>query len=150
MSTHDHETLAERFHLELFQHGNFAVADELIAPDFVLHSPGLPPTLPPGPESAKQFATMIRTGFPDLQITHHDTFSAGDKVVIRWSARGTQTGEVMGVPPTGKQMQVTGIDIFRIADGKLVEFWQNWDQLGMLQQLGALPTPGQATREVGT
>ncbi len=142
MSTQENEALARRFHMDLFQHGNLGVADEIIAPDFVLHSPGLPPAMHRGPEGAKQFAAMIRGGFPDLQIAHEDTLSIGDKVVIRWSAIGTQTGELLGIAPTGRRMMVTGIDIFRIADGKLVEFWQNWDQLGMLQQLGVVPPLG--------
>jgi predicted ester cyclase len=64
--------------------------------------------------------------------------------VIRWSSTGTHNGVFMGIPPTGKPTTVTGIDIFRIAGGKLVELWQNWDQLGLLQQIGAIPAPGQA------
>jgi steroid delta-isomerase-like uncharacterized protein len=144
MAADEHTALARRFHLDIFQHGNLAVADEIIAPDFVIHAPGLPPEAQRGPEGVKHYATLLRTGYPDLQVTHEETLPAGDKVVIRWIASGTQTGALMGIPPTGKRMLVSGIDIFRLADGKLVELWQNWDQLGMLQQLGVVPTPGQA------
>ncbi len=144
MSTQENEARAHRFHMDLFQQGNLQVADELVAPEFVIHCPGLPPELQRGPEGAKRYATMIRTGFPDLQLTHDQTVIAGDTVVIRWSARGTHQGEVMGVAPTGRPMTITGIDIFRLAEGKLVELWQNWDQLGMLQQLGVIPEAGQA------
>jgi steroid delta-isomerase-like uncharacterized protein len=137
------KAVADRFHL-IFQEGNFVVADEIIAPDFVMHAPGLPPEMPPGPEGAKQYATIVRAGFPDhFEITHEDIMAEGDKVVIRWTARGTHTGEFMGIPPTGKQIMITGMDIFRIAGGKLVELWQSWDQLGMLQQLGVVPSPDQ-------
>jgi steroid delta-isomerase-like uncharacterized protein len=145
MSAEANEALAHRFHMDIFQQGNLAVADEIVTPDFVIHSPGLPPQMQRGAEGVKQFAAAIRNAFPnDLRITHDDTISAGDKVVIRWSSTGTHNGVFMGIPPTGKPTTVTGIDIFRIAGGKLGELWQNWDQLGLLQQIGAIPAPGQA------
>jgi predicted ester cyclase len=78
-----------------------------------------------------------------MQITHDDTIGEGDKVVVRWTASGMHQGDLFGVPPTGKSVQVTGIDIFRVAGGQLAELWQNWDQLGMLQQVGAIPAPAQ-------
>jgi steroid delta-isomerase-like uncharacterized protein len=139
------EVLAHRFHMDIFQQGNLAVADEIVAPDFVLHSPGLPPQMQRGAEGVKQFAAAIRNAFPDdLRITHEDTIRAGDKVVIRWRSTGTHNGVFMGIPPTGKPTTVTGIDIFRVAGGKLVELWQNWDQLGMLQQIGVVPQMAQS------
>jgi steroid delta-isomerase-like uncharacterized protein len=145
MSAEANEVLAHRFHMDVFQQGNLAVADEIVAPNFVLHAPGLPPQMQRGAEGVKQFAAAIRNAFPDdLRITHDDTIGAGDKVVILWSSTGTHNGVFMGIPPTGKPTTVTGIDIFRIAGGKLVELWQNWDQLGLLQQIGAIPAPGQA------
>lgn len=143
MLTKENEACARRFHMDIFQQGNLAAADELIASDFVWHAFGLPAELPRGPAGVKQVATMYRAAFPDLQIAHQDTIAAGDKVVIRWVVSGTHQSELMGVPPTGKRVTVTGIDIFRFVDGKLVEMWQNWDQLDLLQQLGAIPTPGQ-------
>jgi steroid delta-isomerase-like uncharacterized protein len=140
-TTAENEALAERFHMELLQQGNLAVADEIIAPDFVIHSSGLLPPLQRGPAGAKQLALMIRNIFSDVRLTQEDMISAGDKVVIRWSASGTHTGEVLGIAPTGKRMTLTGIDVFRIADGKLVELWPYWDQGGLLQQFGAIPAP---------
>jgi predicted ester cyclase len=90
---------------------------------------------------------MIRAAFPeDLRITHDDTISSENRVVIRWTSSGTQKGQLMGNPPSGKKTTVAGIDIFRVAGGKLAELWQNWDQLGMLQQIGAVPVPAQAGR----
>jgi steroid delta-isomerase-like uncharacterized protein len=79
--------------------------------------------------------------FPDRKITHHDTIAHGDKVLIRWSMSGTQEGELMGIPATGKSVTITGFDYFRLADGKIAEMWQEADQLGMMQQLGVLPAP---------
>ncbi len=145
MSTHENEALAHRFHLDLFQQGgNLEVADEIIAPEFVIHSPGLPPEMQRGPAGVKAFARMVRTTYPDFQVTHDDTISADDRVVIRWTARGTHQGEFQGIPPTGKQVTVTLMNISRIGDGKIVEDWVTFDQLGMLQQLGVIPPPGQA------
>jgi steroid delta-isomerase-like uncharacterized protein len=142
MATEEDKALAHRFHVDIFQGGDLDAADELCAPDFVIHAPGLPPELQRGPEGVKRFAAMLRRGFGDVvEITHEDTIAEGDKVVIRWSSRGTHRGEFLGIPPTGKATTTTGIDIFRVEGGRLAELWQNWDQLGLLQQLGALPAP---------
>jgi steroid delta-isomerase-like uncharacterized protein len=98
-----------------------------------------------GVEDLKQFFVMLRSGFPDFQGIIEDLFAAeGDKVVLRFTFRGTHQGEFMGIAPTGKQVIMPGIDIFRIADGKLVELWNQEDMLGMMQQLGAIPEPGQS------
>jgi steroid delta-isomerase-like uncharacterized protein len=133
--------------MDIFQKGDLSVADQIVAQDFVIHAPGLPPEMQRGPEGVKQFARTIRAGFPnDLRIAHDDTITAGDKVVIRWTSTGTHNGELFGVTPTGKHTKVTGIDVFRISGGKLAELWQNWDQLGMLQQIGAAPAPQPAVR----
>jgi steroid delta-isomerase-like uncharacterized protein len=136
--------LARRWHMEFFLR-DLNIADEILTPNFVIHGPGLPPDLPQGSQGAKLYATMLRTAFPDVQITHDFEFERDDKVVIRWIARGTHTGEFAGVAPTGKTTTVTGIDIFRIEAGRLAELWQEWDQLGMMQQLGVIPAPAQAT-----
>ena len=140
------DTLAHRFHMDLFKRGDLAVADEILAADFVNHGAGLPPELATGPEGAKRFAQAIRAGFGDeVNISHEDVIVHGDRVVIRWTAWGTHKGDLLGVPATGKQLKITGIDIFRVKDGKLAELWQNWDQLQMLQQAGAVPEPQSAT-----
>ena len=100
--------------MDIFQQGNLAVADEIVAPNFVVHSPGLPPQMQLGAEGVKQFAAAIRDAFPDdLRITHDGTIGVGGKVVIRWSSTGTHNGVFMGIPPTGKPTTVTGIDIFQ-------------------------------------
>ena len=96
-----------------------------------------------GVEDLKQFSVMLCSGFPDFRGTIEDLFAAeGHKVVLRFTFRGTHQGEFMGVAPTGRQVTMAGIDILRVADGKIVELWGQEDMLGMKQQLGVVPEPG--------
>jgi steroid delta-isomerase-like uncharacterized protein len=136
------KALAERFHMEIFQKGDLDAADEILTKDFAIHAPGYPPEWTTGSAGAKQLASAIIAGFPDRQITHQQVIAEGDLVMIRWSMSGTQEGELMGVPATGKAVSVTGFDLFRIEGDRIAELWQNWDQLGMMQQIGAIPSPG--------
>ena len=92
---------------------------------------------------------MYRAAFPDLQFTIDDVIAQDDKVVIRWSSRGTHRGELMGLAPTGKEATSSGISIDKIADGKIVESWNHWDTLGLMRQLGAAPPPGSVGEKVG-
>ncbi len=92
------------------------------------------------------FYTGLRAAFPDIHFTIEDQIAAADRVVTRWSARATHSGEFQGIPPTGNAVVVTGIDIDRIADGKVVECWPVVDELGLLHQLGVAPSPGQVGR----
>ena len=85
---------------------------------------------------------LLFAAFPDIQYTVEALLAEGDKVVVRWTARGTHTGELMGIPPTGKQVTVTGVNIGRVANGRIVEEWGEFDMMGMMQQLGVVPTPG--------
>ncbi len=141
MSTEQNKALVRRLE-EVFNRGNISLVDELFAPDFVEHEE-LPPGIPPGREAVKQLTTMFRSAFPDFKATIDDIVAEGDKVVIRQTWSGTHKGEFMGVPPTGKSVSFGVIDIVRIAGGKLVEHWGQMDMMGMMQQLGAIPTPGQ-------
>ncbi len=142
MSLEQNRTNFRRIPEEIFNKGNLALADELFAADYIEHVP-LPPGWPSGVEGFKQFVTMLRAAFPDFHYTVEDGIAEGDKVVGRITAHGTHKGEFMGIPPTGKQATWTEIHIGRYAGGKLVEHWFNGDQLGMLQQLGVVPAPGQ-------
>jgi steroid delta-isomerase-like uncharacterized protein len=117
--------------------GNLGVIDELVAPDYIGHDPAQPDMQ--GPEGIKEFITGYLAGFPDGRITIDGQFAEGDMVATRWTGRGTHQGELMGIPPTGKQVTVSGITISRVKNGKVVEEWSNWDTLGMLQQLGVVP-----------
>jgi steroid delta-isomerase-like uncharacterized protein len=130
---------------ELFNHtGDLDVAGEVYAPDFVGHDPTMPEGLR-GIEAARQFAAGMRSAFPDLTCTVEDQIAEGDKVVTRWSASGTHQGETEELgPPTGNRMEITGISIERISEGKVVESWDNYDAMGMMQQLGHIPFPEQA------
>lgn len=100
------------------------------------------PPLPPGPSGFKQLVTTYRTAFPDIHLTIDDWVVEGDKVAGRWTARGTNTGPLMGMPPTGKSATVTGISILTFANDQVTAQHTNWDAMGMLQQLGVIPTPG--------
>ena len=141
MSTEENKALARQFIEEGFSKGNLAVADAIIAPNFVNYDPGTPP-LSSGPEGYKQLVTAYRTAYPNLQLSVDDLFAEADKVAVRWSARGTHSGPLGDIPPTGKQMMITGISVLTIAAGKVAAQHTNWDTLGMLQQLGVIPAPG--------
>jgi len=137
----DNKAIAHRF-LEGFNSDNLAAADEFIAANFTNYDPGTPP-LPNGPQGYRQLVNTYRTIYPDLRMTLDDLIVEGDKVACRWTAQGTNTGPLMGMPPTGKQATVTGISILTITNSQVTEQRVNWDTLGMLQQLGVVPTPGQ-------
>jgi len=141
MSTQSNKISARAIAEEGFQSGNLDALDEVVAMDYVEHFP-VPPGWPAGLAGLKAFITLTRNAFPDLQYTIEDMFAEDDKVVLRCRATGTQTGPFLMFSPTGKQATWTEIHIGRYVDGKLVEHWANQDQLGMLQQLGAVPTMG--------
>ncbi len=97
---------------------------------------------PRGPEGAKAVVATYRGAFPDVHFTIEDQIVEGDKVVTRWTGQGTNTGSLFGMPPTGKPATVTGIQIDRIAGDKIAKTWVNFDALGMMQQLGVIPSMG--------
>jgi steroid delta-isomerase-like uncharacterized protein len=138
MSTEDNKTVVHQFLEELFNKRNLAIVDALCATNIVNH--GLGPEAS-GIEGTRRSAAMYLAAFPDLHFTFEDFIAEGDKVMVRWTASGTQKGELMGIPPSGKQQATTGIDILRFEGGKIVEHWQEADRLGLLQQLGAIPAP---------
>src|SRR5207237_10714019 len=103
-----------------------------------------PPGAPAGPSGLRQGMTLFLAAFPDLRITTDDQLADGDKVASRFTTRGTHLGDLFGIPPTGKPVAYPTLDLVRIAGGKIVERWGLDDQLGVMQQLGVLPAPGQA------
>jgi predicted ester cyclase len=143
MSTEENKAVVRRFYEEVVNQKKRAVLDEVFDPDLVDHF--APPGTPGGPEGARQTLGMFLTAFPDLHFTVEDLIAEGDKVVARVTMSGTQQGAFMGVPPTGKHVTITGIDINRFVGGKSVEHWVEMDALGMMQQLGVIPPPGQAS-----
>jgi steroid delta-isomerase-like uncharacterized protein len=100
----------------------------------------LPPGVPEGFEGRKMFYSVMLAAFPDMQVRVEDVFAEGDKLVTRWSARGTHQGDMMGIPPTGKQISISGIAIDRFEKGQSVEHWEVFDQIGLMQQLGVIPS----------
>jgi steroid delta-isomerase-like uncharacterized protein len=142
MSTEENKAAERRLIEEVWNEHNPGAVDEFVAPDVVEHDPIL--GLGPGREGFRQALEMLFSAFPDVQITIEDLLAEGDKVVERWTGRATQRGEFMGIPATNKEVTVAGIDIYRYAGGKRVETWRQWDTLGMMQQLGVVPSPGQA------
>ena len=141
MSTAENKALVRRWMEEAWGQGKLDVLDELIGPDYVLHG-AADPDLPRGPAGARQLTTAFRAPFPDLRATIDDLIAEGDRVVCRWTAQATHEGEFAGVPATHKQVTFTGIEIVRIANGRIAEGWDEVDLLGLLQQLGAVPAPG--------
>jgi len=137
----ENKALVQRFVEEAFNKGNLDVADEVYAPRFFSHDPSTPEE-ERGPEDVKQFVNMYRSAFPDGRTIVEDLVAEGDKVAYRWTYRGTHQGELLGIAPTGKEVTITGITIDRISGDKIEEEWNNFDQLGMLQQLGVAPAPG--------
>jgi len=139
MSTEENKALLRRLFEEVWNQGNLATLHEVLAADFLYH-----PDLR-GLEAYKQAIKLNLTAFPDLHFTIEDMLAEGDRVVTRWTLRGTHQGPFQDIPPTGKPVTVTGISIFRVANGKGVEVWTDADYLGMLQQLGVVPAPGQTS-----
>jgi steroid delta-isomerase-like uncharacterized protein len=143
MSVETQKGLVQRFFAEVFNQQDTASATALIAASFIAHHPAFPDGIR-GSAGIMQMLSTFRAGLPDLRYTVDDLIAEGDKVAARWSAGGSHQGVFLGVPPSGKAVTITGIDIFRIADYQLVEAWVNSDFLGLLQQIGAIPAAGQA------
>lgn len=141
MSTQKNKDLVKRFFDEVCNAKKLAVADELFSAGHTYHDSSLP-GIPPGPEGQKQVVAPYQTAFPDAQWQVQEMIAEEDKVVTRWIGRGTHKAEMQGNPPipaTGKKVTVPGVWIHRIAGGRIVESWNVWDTLGMLQQLGVIP-----------
>ena len=138
--------LARRAFEEVWNQGKLTVLDELAASNATYNDPNVPGGKFTGPEGIKQFVQIYRTAFPDVHITINDQIADGDKVVTRWTATGTHKGHLMGIAPTNKHATVTGVDIARFHDGKVVEAWASYDMYGLLQQLGVVPAMAAAAK----
>ncbi len=137
MSLESNKSLVRRFLEEVPGKGNLSAVDELASPDLVLHVPL--PEATPGAEGMKSIAFVCRSAFPDLRLTIEDMIAEGDEVACRFTAKGTHTGPFSGLPPTGKAVSMTGIEIFRISDGRIAEIWGEANLLGLMMQLGLGP-----------
>lgn len=132
--TEANKALARRFVEEVVNQGNLALVDELIAPDFVSHSHGIQ-----GRDAYRQLLAGIRTAFPDLQMEIEQLIAEGEWVALRGTTSHTHEGPFMSIPPTGIHGSHSGMAMVRVVDGRIVEFWEEADMLGLLRQLGAIP-----------
>lgn len=137
MGPAENKATVRRFIEEAFNTGTLSVIDDLVAADYVNHAAGLEGAR--GPEGMKRFVTTYRTAFPDYTCTIEAQIAEGETVVTRWTVQGTHQGPLMGIPPTGKRVTLSGIVMDRLAHGKLAETWLQADVLGMLQQVGVIP-----------
>lgn len=139
MSTDRNKAVVRRYLESVVSQGDFATADELVAPDVVFASPYTPePTH--GRDAFKGMIGALRAAFPDLRIDERDALAEADLVATRWIASGTHTGAPFAeLPPTGRRFEITGMSIYRVVDGRIVAWWVNDDSVGMLRQLGAIP-----------
>jgi len=140
MSAEENKAIARRVNDEVWSGGRLEVIDELIADDFVTTVVGAPEQIR-GRQGFREFVVMYRTAFPDLRISVDEQVAEGETVVTRWTGTGTHEGELMGIAATGKQVTTAGINVDRVAGGQLHGGWGLFDQLGLLQQIGAVPMP---------
>jgi steroid delta-isomerase-like uncharacterized protein len=141
MSADENIQLLRRWFQEVWNEGRIQTVYELLSPDGIARGQRGATAEIRGPEEFVKFVGEIRGAFPDIKVTVEDVFGDGDKVVLRWSGVMTHTGDALGMPPSGKTVRSQGITIARFVDGKIVEGWDSWDQLGMLEQIGIYKQP---------
>ena len=139
----ENKAVVRRFIEEVWNNGNLDAIDELISENHVDHDPAQAGSSG-GREGVRAFVEMYRTAYPDTHIEFGELIAEGDLVAGNWTATGTHEGELMGIAPTGRSIKITGMGMDRVRDGKIVESWGNYDALGMLVQLGAIPAPAGA------
>ena len=135
---HENSLLIRRWFDEVWNSGRMEAIDEMASPDVIGHGQAQHAT-DIGLKEFKPFVAGFRSAFPDMKVTIDFIMEQGDKVVARWTATMTHKGEFLGIAPTGKKATITGTSTQRISGGKIVEGWDNWDQLGLLVQIGAVP-----------
>ena len=140
MSIEENKALVRREYEQGVNLQDFRVRDEVLADNFVAHFPGHAPIH--GVDAFREFTSAFFTAFPDLKATIEDLVAEDDKVAVRQTWRGTHTSNFLHIPPTGKQVTFTSIEIYRVSGGKLAEEWVELDMLGLLQQLGVIPASG--------
>jgi steroid delta-isomerase-like uncharacterized protein len=138
MSAEENQAIARTYINEVWNEGKLDRFDEFFSPDVIPHSS---PEVT-NAETMKQGLAMIRNAFPDIRFTLDDELADDGKVVHRWTISGTHQGELLGIPASGKNVVWSGISIFRLSGGKIVEYWAQSDNMGMMQQLGAVPARG--------
>ncbi len=129
----DPRQLVERLHTELFASGDLATLDRFFAPDVVSHD--MPPGFPQGIEGVRRFFQTFRDAFPDVEVCVDEIVVEGERAAVATTISGTHRGELLGIAPTGRHVAVTGIDLVRVADGRIVEHRGLTDTVGLLRQL---------------
>lgn len=137
-----HEALVRRVIQEVWNKGNLSAVDEIFTPDFVGHDPVEPAR---GRDGVTATVQKYRTAFPDARLDIDEIFSVGERVVLRWRYSGTQRGQLDTIAPTGRKVSGTGISVYRCNKDRIQEAFENWDALGMMQQLGVVTLPGEAS-----
>lgn len=145
MGTQENIQLMKRWFQEVWNENKKQTIHELLSPTAVATGQSGSGAVIHGPAEFAAFAEGIRSAFPDIKVTVQDAFGADDRVVVRWSAKMTHRGDGLGIPATNKEVQLTGMSIVRIANGQIIEGWDNWDQLTMLEQIGAYTRPDAIT-----
>lgn len=134
--------LFQRYFDEVTNKGNFDLIDEMFAADYAHHDPANPDRAIGGVGDVKFHLMALRNAFPDVKFQVEDMIEEGDRILVRWTATLTHTGDYFGIPPSGKAATISGMNLWRVTDGKAVEGWVNRDDIGLLRQIGAIPTPG--------
>jgi steroid delta-isomerase-like uncharacterized protein len=147
LMSESNKNVVRRLFEEVWNKGNLQVTDDLFTPNYAHHDTSTP-DVGRGPDSEKKRATLYRTAFPDMRLTIEDLIAEGETVMARWSCKGTHKGDLSGIPPTGTQVSMTGVSVARFTNGKMSEGWVNWDALGVMQQLGAVPDLSKAKAAV--
>ncbi len=143
MPADENKAIVRRCWQACFNDGTLAIVDELVAPGYRWHGPGGQEVS--GRDGIKQLIGAFRTAFPDIHQAYEDQLVEGDTVASRWTVTGTHQGDLFGIPPTGKPITMPGMVISRFAGDQIAEEWEEFDQLGMMQQLGVIPSPEQVT-----
>jgi hypothetical protein len=142
MSNEANKALARRWFDEVIVRGQLAAADEIYDAAHVFHDPHAPPGgWPEGPAGPRMVATVLGGAFSGWEVVVEDQIAEDDRVATRWAARALHTGPLMGLPPSGRTIHVTGVNVARIEAGRIVESWSNFDMLSLLRQVGAIPAP---------
>ena len=144
MSLEENKAVARRWHADLYKAGRVEVADEICSPDLRMHGTGVPSDVAAGTAFVKEDVAAYRGAFSFDYLNDDDVIAEGDKVAIRWTFKGTNNGPMGDIPATGKQVEVTGIDIFRIEDGRIAEFWTELNMMSLMEQIGPLPAGANA------
>ncbi|WP_227353798.1 ester cyclase [Haladaptatus salinisoli] len=148
MTLEENKELVRRDTEEVWGDENVELIDEIYDEDFVLHDPSSPDETG-GRDEYKEYVETYRTAFPDAEYAVEEMVAEGDSVALRYTARGTHEGELAGIEPTGERVTVSGMELYRVANGKIAEMWTNYDALGVFQQLGVVPPLDELARESG-